>query len=220
MARTRTASCPHLRRSLVVFQKRGRHRSPRGAVETAIRPTYDLFSHRQSGGLSGFQPGMAKASPESRFRYEEYLQQTTISISKDRGMRSMANDRANLRAICSPTSAMMDGIWRHGLCEASSPVTPRHQLECKSNALTLGYCRATRPIQSHPGVAGVHDVFSLQPLSASSSPTLPETRKEQVENKQTADGYFPKLKIGCLDFPRATELNYGFFLSHVCFSNA
>ncbi|UKZ89747.1 uncharacterized protein TrAFT101_004788 [Trichoderma asperellum] len=79
-------------------------------------------------------------------------------------MRSMANDRANLRPICSPTSAMMDGIWWHGLCEASSPVTPRHQLECKSNALTLGYCRATRPIQSHPGVAGVHDAFSVQPL--------------------------------------------------------
>lgn len=27
------------------------------------------------------------------------------------GTRSMTNDRANLQAICSPTSTMMDGIW-------------------------------------------------------------------------------------------------------------
>lgn len=36
--------------SLVVFQKHGRHHSPRGTAKTAIRSTYDLFSHRQHRG--------------------------------------------------------------------------------------------------------------------------------------------------------------------------
>lgn len=63
--------------------------------------------------------------------------------------------------------------------------------------------------------------FLFNHSPASSSPTLPETQGGQVENKQTADDDSLKLKIGCLDFPRATELNDGFFLSpRVCFSNA
>lgn len=85
MARTRTASCPHLRRSLVVFQKHGRHHSPRGTVETAIQSIYDLFSHRQhSGGLSGFQPSMAKASPESRFWYIRGIVATDYNLNLQR----------------------------------------------------------------------------------------------------------------------------------------
>lgn len=63
--------------------------------------------------------------------------------------------------------------------------------------------------------------FLFNYSSASSSPTLPGTQREQVGNKQTVDEYSLKLKIGCLDLPRATELpssTTASSLSHVCAS--
>lgn len=60
--------------------------------------------------------------------------------------------------------------------------------------------------------------FLFNHSSGSSSPTLPETQKEQVENKQPADDYSPKLKIGAWishELPISTAASP---FSHVCAS--
>lgn len=84
---------------------------------------------------------------------------------------------------------------------------------------------------SHLATAGQPDHFTVTPelpvctmcflfnhSSASSSPTLPETQREKVENKQTADDYSLELKIGAwisLELPSSTTASC---FSHVCAS--